>query len=571
MRADVNDGTIPLSIGIIGHRDVPASEREGVVDSLAGILRSYRDAFPNTPIVILTALAEGADQLAVDAAVLVPGVSVVAVVPMPLDEYIKDFSTTQSRGDFLSSLERTMGLFTVSDLWEGSDPLQEDFAEGERRDLAYQRCARFISLQSHVLIAVWDGEEPKLPGGTADTVYDRLPGLEGLSLGRAANLPLGKSPETTIHLPIRRASREAPARMISGEHAPVGPQALIGGLEAYPWQSPVDDALTSTLEEINSVIITQPNRPAESSWTGRAMEASDHLAGMYQRRFRKMTASILGLSVLGLVLLSLVQNVPSEWLFAIALVVLTGMALSWWSITRFQVKQRFQQFRVIAERARVQQVWLSVGLGDSVADHFLLHQPDARWIRTILRTSWLMDLSTRTGGASLDVGGEGRRTAEAGVEWMRDQVAYFEGVGARPGALRKNRSKARRFMFLGVIGLMIAVIGIIPGVVQSMGISIGVRWVDVAGQGMWALGLGIVAAAAAYSELMAFRESSRRYAQSLSIFTDGLRKLERVHGDSEDTKARATALRVVKEVGEEALQETSSWFATSYDRRVRPV
>ena len=97
-------GGTPVSIGVVGHRDLPEAECSRIVKLLTSILTTYRDEHPHTPIVVLTALAEGADRLAAEAALSVAGVSVLAVLPMPIEECRRDFDDPQSSARFDASL-----------------------------------------------------------------------------------------------------------------------------------------------------------------------------------------------------------------------------------------------------------------------------------------------------------------------------------------------------------------------------------------------------------------------------------------------------------------------------------
>lgn len=561
---------IPISVGIVGHRDIPAALHEGLVGDIKLVLRQYRDSHPQTPIVLLSALAAGADQIAVKAARLVKGVSVIAVLPMPVEDYRRDFLYPQERSCFDSLLADADGLFVVSDHWPDQERLGASFEPPGIRDLAYQRCARFISLYSHVLIAVWDGGEPKLIGGTADTVYHRIPGHEGLTASHHAEFPAGRPPETTIHLPVIRESGQRPARLISGANAQDGAFRLTGGQTYEPWAMDVTDPLVQALEELNENLFTNQASGDRDSEIVSLMNAADSVAGRLQRSFRRVAAGLLTLSVVGLVLISLVQNVSTSWLLFFSLVAIGCVGVLWWRLARSQLKQRFQQFRVLAEGARVQEVWDDVALGRCVAEVYLAHQPEFRWIRTILRTAWLVDNSRNTPSPTQPLRDESR-AREAAHDWIEDQTKYFLGDGQRIGALERNQKKARAFLRLGLVGIVIAIVGVMPGALQSVGIVQSPDWASVAGQSLWALGLGLVAASAAYSELMAFRDVSRRYVQSIQIFQDGLARLGRIEAVG-DAESRIRGCRkVVDEVGTEALQETSAWFATSYDRKVRPV
>src|SRR5262245_23373182 len=85
---------LPLVIGVTGHRDlrdqdVPELERQ-VAAVIARLRRDYLGGDRSTPIVILSALAEGADRLVARVA-LAEGARLIAPLPLPPDEYRRDF------------------------------------------------------------------------------------------------------------------------------------------------------------------------------------------------------------------------------------------------------------------------------------------------------------------------------------------------------------------------------------------------------------------------------------------------------------------------------------------------
>src|ERR1700743_2386768 len=86
---------VPLVIGVTGHRDlkpqdVPLLEKE--VRTI--ITRLRRDYFggstDTTPFVLISALAEGADRVVARVA-LSMGLKLIAPLPLPVEEYRKDF------------------------------------------------------------------------------------------------------------------------------------------------------------------------------------------------------------------------------------------------------------------------------------------------------------------------------------------------------------------------------------------------------------------------------------------------------------------------------------------------
>ena len=59
---------LPIVIGVVGHRDISPNDRETLKETLKAVFRQFQAAYRHTPLVVLSALAEGADQLAAWAA-----------------------------------------------------------------------------------------------------------------------------------------------------------------------------------------------------------------------------------------------------------------------------------------------------------------------------------------------------------------------------------------------------------------------------------------------------------------------------------------------------------------------
>ena len=162
-----------IFIGVSGHRtlhDLPA-----LTACLEKILATaYFDAFIQvfseeitslkaTPITfsIISPLAEGADRLVADV-VLKHGGMLEALLPMPIEEYEKDFVTPESKREFREFLAQSQRV-TVT---ECGVPLDDP----NYRQNAYLRVGEETVARCDLLIALWDGLPSRGIGGTADIV-----------------------------------------------------------------------------------------------------------------------------------------------------------------------------------------------------------------------------------------------------------------------------------------------------------------------------------------------------------------------------------------------------------------
>jgi hypothetical protein len=184
---------LALSVGITGHRppllspdaaDAAAIRLVRIFQTLAEatetLQEKHSNLFADTPFIpiITSALAEGADQIATQVA-LDAGYVLQAVLPLPQEEYRKDFSD-EALGRFDALLEQAERAFEL--------PVQPG-----GRDEGYALAGRATVAHCDILIALWDGEPARGPGGTAEIV--------ALAVRRGTpvlHLPMDSEEETRI-------------------------------------------------------------------------------------------------------------------------------------------------------------------------------------------------------------------------------------------------------------------------------------------------------------------------------------------------------------------------------------
>lgn len=72
---------IPLTIGVTSHRNLVASEVEAIRQGVRDFLVRMRREYPNMPLVVVSALADGGDQLVAEEA-LAAGARLIAPLPL---------------------------------------------------------------------------------------------------------------------------------------------------------------------------------------------------------------------------------------------------------------------------------------------------------------------------------------------------------------------------------------------------------------------------------------------------------------------------------------------------------
>ncbi|HLG52524.1 MAG TPA: hypothetical protein VI339_01285, partial [Steroidobacteraceae bacterium] len=166
--------SIPLLVGVVGHRDLVPDEMPAVRDAVDRLLRALRAAQPDVPIKLLSAQAEGADLLVADVAQRL-GIGVIAVLPFAARQCRADLGSDAARATFDHTMAgaETLELAPATGTTSG-DPGPPD----EARDRQFERAGDLIVQHSSLLIAVWDGLETEHRAGTARAI-ERRRGLDG--------------------------------------------------------------------------------------------------------------------------------------------------------------------------------------------------------------------------------------------------------------------------------------------------------------------------------------------------------------------------------------------------------
>jgi hypothetical protein len=207
----VDPSRFPLILGVAGHRDPldPAAlERQ-----LEVLFREVDALAPNTPITLLSPLAEGCDQVFAEVGLHVlsgrsAGVELVAVLPFAIDDYRCDFrGSPAARARFESLLARASSVVELPPRREADLASVEveggllrrvgtlpDVDGSSVRAIHYDRLGRFMAVHAHAMVAIWNGRNPPmvdgkrtLVGGTASiAAYCR----DGGATGREGGIPL---------------------------------------------------------------------------------------------------------------------------------------------------------------------------------------------------------------------------------------------------------------------------------------------------------------------------------------------------------------------------------------------
>lgn len=150
-----------VAIGVTGHRIL--TEVDKLNHGIEEALKRVETSFPGRMIVI-SSLAEGADRLVVERVLAHPAATLIVPLPLPAEDYKKDFCDSASKAEFDRFLNLAKEVFAMP--------------PAPSRNEAYEAAGQYVLDHCDVLLAVWDGQSQQGIGGTGGIVARaRLRGL----------------------------------------------------------------------------------------------------------------------------------------------------------------------------------------------------------------------------------------------------------------------------------------------------------------------------------------------------------------------------------------------------------
>lgn len=143
-----------IRIGVTGHRVL--TEREKIEAGVEEALDHIEQTFPDQPMTIISALAEGADRIVAHRVLARPNSKLIVPLPFPTSDYLTDFKTEASRNEFLALLQLAHSV--------------EEMTVTSTRDAGYEAAGEFVLNNSDLLVIIWDGKNAQGRGGTGEIV-----------------------------------------------------------------------------------------------------------------------------------------------------------------------------------------------------------------------------------------------------------------------------------------------------------------------------------------------------------------------------------------------------------------
>jgi len=536
-------GQLPLNVGVTGHRDLVRADRAEIDVEVRAFFADLRERCPHTPLRCYVGLAIGTDQIVAEI-VLELGIELIAVVPAPVDVYLQSFVEPAEIGAFHDLLERAAARIEVpAGSWTAAD-----FADPAKRDRQHVALGQFLADRSQILLALWDGTDNGLAGGTAWVVKRKL---EGAHRTGPERIDLPES-GLVYQIPVRRTSG-------TGEHPTDAP-----GYRLYPGESLSGYfAAFAELERYNARLaragLKSPGgslaRGAEPS-IDVAFAAADTVALNFQRRVLWARRALFACALVMFVSYIIYSNVlPAFGVILCYFVALLLGAGIWLRLTSARLYRSYLDCRALAEALRVQRIWSESGLRLAAVDFYLRkHHNELRWIRLGLRCfypdAYLLETHSESAPAREASAPAAAVPDSVKADWIDAQAAYFARSERR--RRRKRDRVERSATALYGLGLVCAAGSLVLAAGNDVDSFAGHTLTILMGAlpGFAGIILG-------YAANAGWEEEANEYAHMHSVFA----RAERLW----DTLPRDL---LVAEVGKEALRNNGEWLSVHSARRL---
>ena len=559
---------VPIVVAVTGHRDIPADDMPVLAAAVSAQLRRLSAQHPNSPCLLLSALAEGADRLVARCAVDA-GWSLGVVLPLAQADYEADFRDEQSVAEFRGLLASAAWCRDIS-------------SASVSRPECYSALGEWLARRSQVLIALWDGGPGNGPGGTAEVV-------RRFRQGFVMTQPVSPDTCPVIHVHTRRidpapSASGAASTSVLGSVDDLAPQpagmpaegeqarwlAALQRIDQFNRDARLASESGLLIDAESSASLPLPaglTLPADASTAARARSlflVVDTLSLQAQRERGLMLKALLAFGAAAIVLAQTYAGLFTRPGLLCGAIGLSAIGIAWyrWS-NRGHLEQRYLDNRALAEACKVQYFWHLAGIDESVADHYLREQRDElEWIRLAIKTIAL------GAEAATDLP-LAQRLQWLRDAWIDDQRRYFLGDGEQwigKAALNRLEDEAwsRRSRGLAAGGALLMILAALFHLfVADLTIS-SHDWALRSLMVGYSLVFGAAGLCKVYQQTCAFSEHAKQYQRM------GLRlHIARSLIDAALAEGHlAQAMALIKAVGIEALAENGDWLLLHRDRPV---
>ena len=548
---------LSLCVGVTGHRDIDPAALPRVRELVAQAFDTLEEKF-GLDFVVFSSLAEGADRVVAEVALARDRpAKLVAVLPMPVAEYEKDFAAPESRAQFHGLLKQAENSFIV----QTDRPVV-----AEERFESYRRSGLYVANASHVLLALSDGQTGGAPAGTWEIIRAKEAGESPLGRPDFAHVAIEKPRGVVVAVRTPRASDPGAAV----------PSLVWPTEEGRAWKALIKMcSFTTRLNEDarKEVPDLQALFADPESGAGRMKRhpsaalpepdrlidlyaVADHLAIVNQKHVRRSWLVLHATAVLAVFAYGCYAHTEGHhWAILAAYLSLLVFGLGTLLFVSWRGWHgRFIDYRGLAEGLRVAVYWRIAGLAGDLVDRYPANLTgEVEWVRMTLRGETARSEPEDPGKA---------HTADTLTyvirEWVGRQAGYYKNTG------RVDTGKEHRCRVLLAATLLISAIIAVGLLVAQLvepdhRLHEGLEAAFDAALVAIAVVPAIGAVAVGYAVRRGYAAQSRQYQRMRDLFEHAHMILDSLQGDEAKRD-------VLSRLAGEALAEHAQWVILHRER-----
>lgn len=533
----------PITVGIIGHRDaILTTKHMNLVEAIFDCISSY---YPNSPIVLMSQLAEGVDTRIANLFLEMGEkshrkYSLIAPIPFGLHEYRNRFSK-EEKNTFDELLSKSDHHFVINN----DVPLSDDEL--------YRSGGKFISDSSIILIAIWDLIDNMKIGGTADIVTYRI---QGSFNDDSTSESLFAHKGSLISIPCNRASSNQIKEIKLKDN--------------YLEELLKDDSIKKALlkiEDLNRLKISDrllnngQNHlyPGDISWSPRLTNLKhfysilDSSALDNQKLYKRILKSLL---LLALVVITVYQTYTQLGLHQnifIAIVALIGLTILVFNFSeKWKSHKLYLEDRMLAEALRISFFWRISGLTEPVSKHLSrITEADLKWIKHILNS--INGLTYESVGLSL------QKINQVKIHWIENQYKYFKNK------VKEYKDQKKNFQIISYVFLASAIVLLFVIFIVN----------QISNEHSWLKALiicdtvifGLYGVTKGYYEKRGYDQISNHHELMESMYGIANDKIDYIIKSDMPSEINYVKIQeMLTELGKEALSENAYWYTIFKDK-----
>jgi len=515
---------IPVIFAVTGHRDICKKAIPQIKKILKNTFESFQKKYPHTPMILISALAEGADMLVAEVAIEC-GVELHIMLPYQEEVYLKSFKDSENIKIFNKLKSKASKIEVISNI---------DKYSAEK---AYEMLGKKLADLSTILIALWDGKYSGEKGGTSEVIKYK----EKIFAKNSRDFNTGSS---IYIISTPRKNSIYTKEMVKLEKHYIGLHINKKEFEK----------IIKKIDTLNLEI--EKNKENSLTYLHSLMKFFEKKASENQKKFKLYSKLLLGVSAISIISLEFFHDFGvdiSLMFYGIGIII--AFFIYYFLIKKGTIQNNFVYSRGFVEAIRVQNIWNAININRSVADYYLTNQHHKYlWIKISLRNMTYIDKTPFN-----PIANDKKFMPEY---WINEQIEYYKNAIINRGKSYNLWEKAEKLFYkTGLLFLILMFLYFFSEDLFELHTHFLHVFIFVSSISL----LIAVLIGEQYNKIEGFEEDIYNFEIMYNLFLNTKKSLNNFPENSDEYK------KIIKNLGVAALDENTKWLVSHDRHKVKPI